>query len=70
MVYLGIDIAKRKFDVALLVDDKYKCLEFTNDIAAFKALYDWISQIDKSLLHACMESTGTYSQKLAYFLVG
>jgi len=69
MIYLGTDIAKRKFDVALLVNDKYQCQEFPNDATDFEKLRNWLKQVDTALLHACIKSTGIYSQKLDYFLV-
>ena len=36
--FLGIDIAKAKFDVALLINDKFKCGEFKNELDGFLAL--------------------------------
>ena len=37
---LGIDIAKKKFDVALLRDGKFKTKVFENSPAGFTALKD------------------------------
>ncbi len=36
--YLGIDIAKRKFDVALMVENKYTHKIFINTMEGFKQL--------------------------------
>src|SRR5258708_24732962 len=67
--YLGIDISKKKFDVALLLDEKYMSRTFENKLQGFQALLSWLLQhvsVDK--LHACMESTGSYGDALAAFL--
>ena len=39
---LGIDISKKKFDVALLRDDKLRHKHFNNDIRGFEALSAWL----------------------------
>jgi transposase len=65
---LGIDIAKLKFDVALLQNNKYKNKVFTNDIKGFKALAAWLKENKILAFHACLEATGTYGEALSYFL--
>lgn len=67
--YLGIDVAKAKFDVALLHDNQFKSGTFDNNTVGFEALCKWLSGIDKPLIHVCIESTGAYNQALAYYLV-
>jgi len=71
--YLGIDIAKRTFDVALLTQDgKPKHKSFANSAQGFDALLLWLKQnlvTDRTGLHACLEATGTYGDALARFLV-
>jgi transposase len=68
--YLGIDIAKAKFDVALLRAGKFKSRVFSNDAAGFAALSHWLAHnaVPLPALHACMEATGSYYEALALYL--
>ena len=57
-ITIGVDIAKKKFDVASLIDGKYKHKTFTNDELGFMAFIAWFSLLcgdSKPLV--CMEST-------------
>lgn len=65
---LGIDVAKNKFDVALLRSGKYKTKSFENKLSGFESLISWLKLHDTVLFHACMEATGTYGDALARFL--
>lgn len=65
---LGIDIAKNKFDVALLREGKYKTKVFPNNTAGFAALLEWLHKHTADGIPACMEATGSYSEALALFL--
>ena len=65
---LGIDIAKHKFDIALILNGKFKNKVFDNTPAGFTALTDWLAQHQISRLHACMEATGIYWEALATYL--
>lgn len=67
-VYLGIDIASKKFDAALLRNGSYRCKAFANSVAGFTALVKWADADDFSEIHACMEATGDYGTALATFL--
>ena len=67
-VYLGIDIASKKFDAALLHNGSYRCKAFANSAAGFTALVKWVGEGDFSEIHACMEATGDYGTALATFL--
>ncbi|MBK5017962.1 IS110 family transposase [Pantoea sp. S62] len=67
-VYLGIDIASKKFDAALLRNGSYRCKAFANSVAGFSALLKWSGEDDFSEIHACMEATGNYGTALATFL--
>jgi transposase len=70
-MFLGIDIAKTKFDVALLTaDDHPKHKVFTNDPAGFEQLSAWLKQQMAPKVHACMEATGNYGEALAGYLYG
>jgi transposase len=68
-ITIGVDIAKKKFDVASLIVDKYKHKTFTNDEPGFIAFVAWFLPLcgDVNPL-ICMEATGAYSLPLADFL--
>lgn len=66
MKYLGIDVSKDKFDVALLEGKKAKYKVFKNNKDGFERLLEWLGKIQP--IHACMESTGRYGDDLAIFL--
>jgi transposase len=66
--WVGIDVSKRKLDVALLNDaGKVKSKSLANDPAGFAALMTWLKErgADAASTHICMESTGTYSEGCA-----
>lgn len=65
---LGIDVAKKKFDVALYRNGKYKNKVFTNDQKGFEQLSSWLKQHHEGAVHACMEATGSYGDCLAKYL--
>ena len=66
---LGIDIAKAKFDVALLIEGKIKKTRvFENTPIGFQALSAWLTKQDITTLAACMEATGSYGEALATYL--
>lgn len=65
---LGIDIAKRKFDVALLVGGKLKHKVCPNNHEGFVALSAWLARQGVDKVHACMEATGAYGEALAAYL--
>jgi transposase len=72
--FLGIDIAKSKFDCALLrPDGKVLNKVLTNNAQGFAQLLDWLDThgvhaSELSQLHVCMEATGIYWEALAEFL--
>ena len=66
---IGVDVSKRKFDVALLTEQgKYRCKVFDNDAKGFKAFGDWIKANAPDQIQVCMEATGVYHEALATFL--
>jgi len=65
---LGIDIAKRTFDVALLRGSKLRHKQFPNNPDGFKLLDSWLKKLGVDRVHACLESTGTYGEALALHL--
>ncbi len=69
LVYLGIDIAKKTFDVALLTPDgNPKTRKFDNTPTGFKTLDAWLKGHFATELHACLEATGHYGHALARHL--
>lgn len=65
---LGIDIAKRSFHVALLLQGKPRHRRCDNSPAGFAELLAWLERQGASHVHACLEATGTYGEALATFL--
>ncbi len=66
--FLGIDISKKTFDVALLFDNKIKKKKFNNNKPGFKRLTEWLNNKSIVLIQACMEATGSYGDELAEYL--
>ena len=72
--FLGIDIAKSKFDCALLrPDGKVRNKVLPNNALGFTQLLTWlhahgVSSSELHQLHVCMEATGIYWEALAEFL--
>jgi transposase len=64
---LGIDIAKRKFDVCLraaAADGPRHTHTFPNHAKGFKALNRWLAKYPLPHLHACLEATSRYGDAL------
>lgn len=73
MDFLGIDISKRKFDVALLLGDRVRQAIFPNTEVGYNDLLVWLAKhrpIPDAPLHACMEATGNWGLDLAELLHG
>lgn len=68
VIPVGVDIAKRKFDVARLQDGKYRHKVFDNTQHGFEAFLTWLSSYGPEPVHIAMEATGAYSLPLAEFL--
>lgn len=65
---LGIDVAKKKLDVALRFDQKILVRKFDNSPKGFKLLQGWLMSLHFEQVHACLESTGMYGEAVAEFL--
>ncbi|HHJ06673.1 MAG TPA: IS110 family transposase [Anaerolineae bacterium] len=66
---LGIDIAKKKFDVALYEGKSLVSSgQFDNTPAGFKKLSRWLKKKKAGVVWACMEATGRYGDNLALYL--
>ena len=69
-ITIGVDIAKKKFDVASLINEKYKHKIFTNDELGYITFVAWFLPLCSDVKPLiCMEATGAYSLPLADFLV-
>lgn len=68
--FIGIDVAKRKFDIALLYKGKVKNKVVDNSAAGYALLLQWLSQqgAHADVSHVCMEATGPYSEAVALAL--
>jgi transposase len=65
---LGIDIAKKKFDVVLYVSGKYKHKTVANTQVGFQELSAWLAKNGIDKVNACMEATGILWEALATYL--
>ena len=66
-MFIGIDISKSTFDVALLVNNDYRSHQFTNDLSGFSQLSKWVKTF-KQPAYFCLEATGIYGLALAKYL--
>ena len=65
---LGVDIAKKKFEVALLINGKLKHKVFTNDEEGFEELELWLKKQGANHVHVCLEASSTYGDELAAYM--
>jgi transposase len=65
VIYLGIDISKAYFDVAILQGQKPPRRKFPNNEKGFAQLLAWLRNRKVTQAHVCMESTSTYGDELA-----
>ena len=67
---VGIDVSKKKLDVAVLLDGKVRNKTVDNTPQGYRALIEWL--VSKGLTsqgsHICLEATGAYSESVAIFL--
>ena len=67
---VGIDIAKLKFDVAVLVGSKWRTRQFDNNATGFAGCLRWVQSLAGNVpLHICMEATGIYYEAPAMYWV-
>lgn len=65
---LGIDVSKRKLDVALMFNNKTLTKKFDNSKKGFRLLHGWLLSLPIKQVHACLEATGSYGDAVAEFL--
>jgi transposase len=68
---VGIDVSKKKLDAALLAGGKLKYKVVENTAKGYADLVVWLRKQDVVIedIHACMESTGVYSEPVALGLL-
>ena len=68
---VGIDVSKRKLDIALLANSKIKSKVFDNTVTGHSELVQWLLErgAEQQRTHICMEATGPYSEAVAIALV-
>jgi transposase len=67
MMFVGIDISKLSFDVAVLVDSQYHNRHFDNNLSGFSVLLKWVKSFNDTPFF-CLEATGIYGLALAKYL--
>jgi transposase len=67
MKFIGIDISKATFDVAVLEDGVCSHKKFNNNSDGFKSCLVWIKPLKEDAVF-CLEATGIYGIELAKFL--
>jgi len=68
--FLGIDVSKRKLDVALLHGGKSRSKVVDNSSAGHEQLERWLRAqgAEAQTTHVCLESTGSYGEPIAFRL--
>ena len=69
--FAGIDVSKRKLDIAVLLNGKLKSKVVNNEPSGFAKLDEWLRErnISHTNAHLCLEATGPYSEQVALALV-
>lgn len=65
---LGIDVAKRRIEAALLLGGKIRNKSFKNTSEGFEALTTWLRKLGVESTQACLEATGNYGEEVAIYL--
>lgn len=65
---VGVDIAKKKFDVALFMNGKFRHKTCLNTRQGFEELSQWLERQGVERVRVCMEATGTYGDELATYM--
>jgi transposase len=65
---LGIDIGKADFHCSLLEGDRARSNSFPNSKLGFEKLAAWLHNRKAEHVHACLESTGGWSEDLGAYL--
>lgn len=69
IAFLGIDVAKKDFKVALKIGKEYFQNSFDNNSLGFKKCSKWLKHLAPSdQIHACLEATGIHHLAQAIYL--
>jgi transposase len=68
-MFLGIDVGKSDFHCSLIGGDREARNSFPNSSLGFAKLAKWLNNRGVERVHACMESTGGWSEALGLFLI-
>jgi transposase len=68
LAILGVDVGKADFHCALAVDVAVAAKSFPNSPIGFSQLRRWLRNRNVERVHACLESTGGWSEELATYL--
>ena len=68
--WVGIDVSKKKLDIALLRDDRIKPKSLPNSLTGFEQFKEWLifQKVNLDQVWVCLEATGPYSDTLATWL--
>jgi transposase len=66
--YVGIDIGKASYHVAVVEGESVQQGEFANRASGHKKLLKWLKQSPEQPVSVCLEATGRYWESVAYFL--
>jgi transposase len=67
--FVGVDVAKNKFDAAVSVNNNYYKDCFNNDKKGYQTFLKWLKKLPQGTPWICMEATGHYSELIADFLI-
>lgn len=67
-IIVGIDVSKKKLDLALLRNDKFKHKVFPNTPYGHQAVLSWLHKHHVAIAHVCLESTNIYGEAIAEVL--
>lgn len=65
---LGIDVGKTYLQLVLLQGEKIGRKKIENDVAGFEQLDAWLRNRKAKAVHACLEATGGYGERVAEHL--
>uniref|UniRef100_A0AAU8B4R5 Transposase n=1 Tax=Dulem virus 54 TaxID=3145765 RepID=A0AAU8B4R5_9VIRU len=68
MLYVGLDIAKKKIDVAVFIGDKVKTKVIDNNESGYRNLIIFLHKFDSEGIAICCEATNIYWEGVAYWL--
>src|SRR5260221_3726653 len=69
-IIIGIDVAKKKMDVAFLLNGKFTMKEYPNNEKGYLHIISWLKSKGFDTAFICMEATGIYSEKIADYFYG